>query len=74
MPEEEKGFVIKDRRSFDEEGALKEQDVKEETEERVKGEPEKEAPEKGAEPPPLPEVNFPSLIPSPSSTALFIWG
>jgi len=30
MPEEEKGFVIKDRRSFDDKGDLKEKDVAEE--------------------------------------------
>ncbi len=67
--QEEKGFVIKDRRSFDETGELKEeQPVKEEK-------PEEE--EKGRETPhssPLPEVNFNSLIFSLSSSALFHLG
>ena len=36
MPEEEKGFVIKDRRSFDDKGEPKEKDS---TEEKVKEEP-----------------------------------
>jgi len=71
MPEEEKGFVIKDRRSFDDKGDLKENDS---TEEKVKEEP-KEAPQKmEAETPPLPEVNFSSLILSLSSTAFLHFG
>lgn len=73
MAEEEKGFVIKDRRSFDEEG-----DLKEETPEEPKAAPEKEKKEepKKAEDqgPPLPEVNFNSLIFSLSSSALFNLG
>jgi len=74
MSEEERGFVIKDRRSFDEEGELKEQDQKKEAVEHVKDQPKKEAPKEKAEPPPLPEVNFPSLILSLSSSALFHFG
>ena len=71
MAEEEKGFVIKDKRSFDEKGELK--DTKAEQEPRKK-EPEEQAPKKEAERPPLPEVNFTSLIFSLSSTALFHLG
>ncbi|MDY6879941.1 MAG: DUF1844 domain-containing protein [Desulfatiglans sp.] len=70
MTEEEKGFVIKDRRTFDEEGSLKEKSP----EQTKEGEaPKKEAKEE-AKAPPLPEVNFPSLIFSLSSTALFHFG
>jgi len=79
MSAEEKGFVIKDRRAFDERGDLKKETPA----------PGKEAPGKGAAPeepkiearepkekdlPPLPEVNFSSLIFSLSSTALFHLG
>ena len=71
MPEEEKGFIIKDRRSFDDKGDLKEKDS---TEEKVKEEPKEEAPKKEAETPPLPEVNFSSLILSLSSTAFLHFG
>ena len=68
MNEEEKGFVIKDKRSFDDKGNLKE---KEPQEEEKKKEPQKEeAPKEKTETPPLPEVNFNSLIFSLSSSAL----
>ncbi len=69
--EEEKGFIIKDRRSFDDKGALKEKDS---TEEKVKEEPKEEPPTKEAETPPLPEINFSSLILSLSSTAFLHFG
>lgn len=82
MSEEEKGFVIKDRRSFDEKGGLKES-----PEETAKAEPKasqepKEAPKTGAGKteseqetrPPLPEVNFSSLILSLSSSSLYHLG
>jgi len=69
MDQEEKGFVIKDRRSFDDKGDPKQetesQDIKEEVKEEVKEEARKQA-----ESPPLPEVNFTSLIFSLSSSAL----
>jgi len=71
MTEEEKGFVIKDRRSFDEQGELKEEEAKEE---QIEKEAEKEAPGKEAEAPPLPEINFSSLILSLSSTAFLHFG
>ncbi|MFO7737217.1 MAG: DUF1844 domain-containing protein [Desulfatiglandaceae bacterium] len=76
MTEEEKGFVIKDRRSLDEKGDLK--DAKSE-EGRDKAARKEDAAEgKGAkaesQAPLLPEVNFSSLIFSLSSTALFHLG
>jgi len=71
MPEEERGFVIKDRRSFDDKGEPKEKDS---TEEKVKEETKKEPPKKEAETPPLPEINFSSLILSLSSTAFLHFG
>jgi len=77
MPEEEKGFVIKDRRSFDDKGDLKEKGVAEEkgaAEEKVKEEPKEEPKKTETETPPLPEVNFSSLILSLSSTAFLHFG
>jgi hypothetical protein len=71
MAEEEKGFVIKDRRSFDEKGELKDTKLEEEAK---KEEPEDQAPKKEAERPPLPEVSFNSLIFSLSSTVFFHLG
>ena len=71
MNEEEKGFVIKDRRSFDDKGELKD---KRPEEEKKKEEPKKEVPKKEAEAPPLPEVNFNSLVFSLSSSALLHFG
>jgi len=74
MNEEEKGFIIKDRRSFDEKGELKvkepEKDKKPEGEEKA-AEPKTEAPKEETERPPLPEVNFSTLVFSLSSSALF---
>ncbi len=71
MAEEEKGFVIKDKRSFDEKGDLKEegQEVKKEQKETKD-----KAQEEKAERPPLPEVNFNSLVFSLSSSAFFHLG
>ena len=72
MAEEEKGFVIKDRRSFDEKGELKDTKLEEEAKKEVPGD---QAPKKKeAELPPLPEVSFNSLIFSLSSTVLFHLG
>lgn len=77
MNEEEKGFVIKDRRSFDEKGELKdiepEKDKKAEGE-KIEAEPKTEAPKEETDRPPLPEVNFSTLIFSLSSSALFHLG
>jgi hypothetical protein len=71
MAEEEKGFVIKDRRAFDDKGDVKDQERKEEprTEETRKKPPVEET-----EGMPLPEVNFNSLIFSLSSSALINLG
>ena len=73
---EGKGFVIKDKRSFDEKGEMKEERPKEE-----RPEDEKKREENGegvskddAQRPPLPEVNFSSLIFSLSSSALLHFG
>jgi hypothetical protein len=72
MAEEEKGFVVKDKRSFDDDGALKsEQTVKPEKEEADKSD---KAPEQKNDTLPLPEVNFSSLILSLSSSVLFHFG
>jgi hypothetical protein len=76
MAEEEKGFVIKDRRSLDEKGDLKgktaEEAVKtaEKKEEKRKQEAKKEETQGTV----LPEVNFNSLIFSLSSSALIHLG
>lgn len=72
MAEEEKGFIIKDRRSFDEKGELKDQEPREGV--KRKEEPKKQPPRNEAERPPLPEVNFTSLVFSLSSSALFHFG
>ena len=71
MVEEEKGFVIKDKRSLDEKGELKEEGQEEE----IKGEEKKEEPKK-EEPQrvPLPEVSLSSLVFSLSSSALLHLG
>jgi len=77
MSEEEMGFVIKDRRSFDEQGELKKDDAADDAvkkEEKVTEEPKKETPKEEGPEPPLPEVNFSSLILSLSSTAFLHFG
>jgi hypothetical protein len=71
MAEEEKGFVIKDRRSLDEKGELK--DKRPEKEEK-KDAPTRQAPKEETRSTPLPEVNFTSLIFSLSSSALLHFG
>ena len=71
------GFVIKDRRSFDETGELKEdqEEKKQETGEKTKPQaPESESKRQSQERGPLPEVNFQSLIFGLSSSALFHLG
>jgi len=74
MAEEEKGFVIKDRRGFDESGELKKEGQQTEKttakEESRKTRPRAEE----AQRPPLPEVNFSSLIFSLCSSALLHLG
>ncbi len=68
MSEEEKGFVVKDRRAFDEKGTVKKEEAK--PEQKTSGR-EKE-PRTGRMP--LPEANFSTFIFSLSSTALFHMG
>ncbi len=71
MDIEEKGFVIKDKRSFDEKGEVKEKVPEDEKKEEEKGE---EAIKDDAQRVPLPEINFSSLIFSLSSSALLHFG
>lgn len=77
METEGKGFTIKDRRSFDEEGSLKEESPQETKPEDHGQKPEDKKEEQKAsdsESQPLPEVNFNSLIFSLSSSALLHLG
>ena len=71
MTDEEKGFVIKDRRSLDDKGDLKEEagekDVKKEEAGPATG-------KEQAQRPFLPEVNFSYFLVSLSSSALFHLG
>jgi len=67
MAEEEKGFIIKDRRSLDKEGELKEQKDIGESDSPKRREEKREDDTQRI---PLPEVNFNSLIFSLSSSAL----
>ena len=63
MDVEGKGFVIKDRRSFDKKGDLREEKKEEETkQEPLEKAKEKAAQETAEQRGPLPEVNFNSLI------------
>lgn len=71
MAEEEKGFIIKDKRSLDEKGDLKKES--QETEKKQEESKEKTRDDKAGRPP-LPEVNFNSLIFSLSSSAFFHLG
>jgi hypothetical protein len=73
MEEDEKGFVIKDRRSFDKDGGLKEEKASASAPAPEK-EKKQESKSTEAERPPLPEVNFNSLIFSLSSSAFFNLG
>ena len=71
MAEEEKGFIIKDRRSFDKEGELKEEKGAGDAGSQKTKEEEREQDTQRI---PLPEVNFTSLIFSLSSSALLNMG
>lgn len=64
------GFTVKDKRTFDAEGKIKEE-FKKATKEEVKKE---EAKEEGKRTTPLPEVNFSSFLLSLSSSALLHLG
>ena len=75
MPEDEirgEGFTIKDRRTFDTEGQVKEEASKEAKKEAKKDEKVEEKEEK--EFTPLPEVNFSSFLLSLSSSILLHLG
>ena len=74
MTEEEKGFVIKDRRSFDERGDLKDKAADEPAEKKADKEEKAPPRSENRDTPPLPEANFTALIFSLSSTALFHLG
>jgi hypothetical protein len=70
MPEQEKGFVVKDRRMFSQEGqpTPPEEPGPADTQDRKPEDPSAA----GAEPPPtpLPEINFPTFIASLNASAL----
>ncbi len=70
MPEQEKGFVVKDRRMFSQEGqpSPPEEPAPAETDDRKPQAPT----EAGPQPPPtpLPEINFPTFIASLNASAL----
>lgn len=70
MPEQEKGFVVKDRRMFSQEGqpTPPEEPGPAETQDRKPEDPSAV----GAQPPPtpLPEINFPTFIASLNASAL----
>ena len=73
---DEKGFVIKDKRIFDEGGEVRE-DKRGEQEERIKEKKEEEKkPEntESAEEYTFPEINFPSFILSLHTSAMFQFG
>ncbi len=71
METDGKGFTVKDRRSFDEDGGLKEEkEAKEDVRESAPKQEEETKHKEAPDAPPLPEVNFSSLIFSLSSSAL----
>jgi uncharacterized protein YjaG (DUF416 family) len=74
MAEEEKGFVIKDRRSFDEKGDVKEKTGEEAEKEEKKEERKQQARKEQAQRTMLPEVNFSYFLISLSSSALLHLG
>jgi hypothetical protein len=76
MPEEEKGFVIKDKRTFfQESGEPREEVTKEKAAESAEMEaPKTEAKAAAGEEAQLPEVNFSTFIFSLSSSALLHFG
>ncbi len=76
----EKGFVIKDRRHFDESGDLREEEAPKAGERKTEVKPEEagatpeEAAASDASETPLPEINFASFIFSLSTTAMYHFG
>ncbi len=75
MPEDidEKGFVIKDKRIFDDGGEVREDILKEEEAEK-KEQREKPETKERTEEYTLPEMNFPSFVLSLHTSALFQFG
>ncbi|MBN2567853.1 MAG: DUF1844 domain-containing protein [Deltaproteobacteria bacterium] len=72
---DEKGFVIKDRRLFDEGGEAREDKVEEqEKQEKIKEEEEKKAETDESKEYFLPEINFPGFILSLHTSAMFQFG
>jgi hypothetical protein len=76
----EKGFVIKDRRHFDESGSVREEEEAKKAESKPEDKIEQTSPpgeEPDSAPPedgPLPEINFASFIFSLSTTAMYHFG
>ncbi len=76
----EKGFVIKDRRLFDESGSVRKEEAQKEEEKKPEAavhEAEtaaKEAAASEADDAPLPEINFASFLFSLSTTAMYHFG
>jgi hypothetical protein len=75
----EKGFVIKDRRLFDESGSVREEETpKEQKKPETAAHETQSAPEGAATPEtdsaPLPEINFASFLFSLSTTAMYHFG
>jgi hypothetical protein len=70
MPEQEKGFSVKDRRMFSQEGqpTPPEEPGPAETQDRKPEDPAAAGTE--PPPPPLPEIHFPTFIPSLNASAL----
>jgi hypothetical protein len=69
----EKGFVIKDRRHFDESGSVRNEE-EEKREEEKKSEAKVEHDATPPEDAPLPEINFAGFIFSLSTTAMYHFG
>lgn len=75
--QQDKGFVIKDRRHFDESGSARKEDEAKEPKPEVKADqtpPPGEEPEAPPQDGPLPEVNFAGFIFSLSTTAMYHFG
>lgn len=70
METEGKGFTVRDRRSFNEEGDVKEEEKAAEAKEPESQPKQEKKQAESTQGPPLPEVNFNSLIFSLSSSAL----
>ena len=75
MEEEKKGFVVKDRRIFDESGKSREEEaVKTEPKEQKVPAPEEEGEEEARKEEYIPEINFANFVISLSTSALFHFG